>query len=125
MALNWAPRRSITACAFTLNQPAARQFAAEENVFRHGQIGGELHLLVNQGNACGQGIFRPFDVKRLSVDQDLTAGGSVGTCEDFHQRAFARAIFAHQRVDLTGENRQIHALERVEIAKGFGYAAHL
>ena len=108
-----------------LHHPAARQLAAEEDIFGYGQIGRELHLLINQSDACGQRIFRPFNVKRLAVDQDLAAGRGIGPREDFHQRAFSRAVFAHQRMDLTGKHRQIHALERVETAKRFGNAAHL
>ena len=108
-----------------LDQPAARQLAAEEDIFGYGQIGRELHLLVNQRDACGQRILRPFNVKRLAVDQDLAAGGGIGARKDFHQRAFACAVFTHQRVDLTGKDRQIHTLERVETAKRFGNAAHL
>ena len=110
---------------FALHHPAARQLAAKKDIFGNGQVGRELHLLINQGNACGQRIFRPFNVKRLTVDQDLTAGGGIGSREDFHQRAFSRAVFAHQRVDLSGKDRQIHTLERVETAKRFGNAAHL
>ena len=64
-------------------------------------------------------------MKRLTVDEDVAAAGGIGACEDLHQRALSGAVFPHQRVDLTGENCQIHALERVEIAKGFGNVAHL
>ena len=110
---------------FALDQPAARQLAAEKNVFRHGQVRSKLHLLINQGNACGQRILRTFDVKRLTVDEDVAAAGGIGACEDLHQRAFSGAVFPHQRVDLSGENRQIHTLERVEIAKRLGNVAHL
>ena len=110
---------------FALYQPGARQLAAQENVFSDGQIGGKLHLLINEGDTRGQRILWPFDVKRLSVNQDLAAGGGIGPREDLHQGTLSCAVFPHQRVDLTGVYRQIHTLERVEMAKRFGNVAHL
>ncbi|MNN80794.1 hypothetical protein D3C81_1975560 [compost metagenome] len=80
---------------FPLHQPATRQFAAEKDVFRHREVWRELHLLINQGNTCGQRVFRPFDVVRLAVNQYLAAGGGIRPGEDFHQGAFACAVFAH------------------------------
>ncbi|MNV39984.1 hypothetical protein D3C71_1315830 [compost metagenome] len=80
---------------FSLHQATARQLAAEENVFRHRQVWRQLHFLINQGNACGQCIFRAFDVVRLTVDQDLAAGGDIRPREDLHQGTFARTVFAH------------------------------
>ncbi len=80
---------------FALYQPAARQLAAEEDVLGHGKVRGQLHLLIDQSDACRQRIFWAFDMKRLAVDQDLAAGGDVGPGEDFHQGAFPGAVFAH------------------------------
>ena len=109
---------------FALYQTAAGKLAAEENVFRDGEIRRQLHLLIDKRDPCRQRIFRASDRLRLSVDQDLAAGGGIGAGEDLHQRAFSRAVFAHQRVDLAGPDRQIHPFQRIKFAENFGDVAH-
>ena len=39
---------------FTLDQPAARQLAAKKDIFRYRQVRRELHLLINQRDACAK-----------------------------------------------------------------------
>ena len=109
---------------FALHQTTARQLAAEENVFRDGQVRRQLHLLVDQRDPGGQRVLGAADRLRFSVDQDLAAGGGIGAGEDLHQRAFSGAVLPHQGMDLAGPDRQVDALQRVEFAKSFGDMAH-
>ena len=109
----------------TPNQPAARDFAAEKDVLRHRQVGRQVDLLIDQRDACRQRLFRSPDGTGAPVDQDFAAGGAVGAGEDLHQGALARAVLAHQRVDLPGIHRQINALERVKLAEAPRDVAHL
>ena len=90
---------------FTLDQPAARQLAAKKDIFRYRQVRRELHLLINQRDACAKRIFRTANMERLTVNQDLTAGGGIGAREDLHQGALPRAILAHQGMNLARPDR--------------------
>jgi hypothetical protein len=49
----------------------------------------------------------------------------VGTGENFHQRTFTGAVFAHQSPDLTCPNGKIDILEGRDTAEGFGDVDHL
>ena len=109
---------------FALHQTTARQLAAEENVFRDGQVRRQLHLLIDQRDPGGKRVLGAADGLRFSVDQDLAAGGGIGAGKDLHQRAFSGAVFSHQGMDLPWPDRQVDALQRVEFAKGFGNMAH-
>jgi hypothetical protein len=63
-------------------------------------------------------------VKRLSVDQDLAAGGGIGPREIFIS-VLLPAPFSPSARGSHRKDRQIHTLERVKLAKRFGNAAHL
>ncbi|SRN32531.1 Uncharacterised protein [Shigella flexneri] len=64
-------------------------------------------------------------MKGLAVYQDLAAGGGIRPRQHLHQRAFSRAVFPHQGMDLARVDRQIHPFERIKFAEGFGNIAHL
>ena len=47
------------------------------------------------------------DIDRLVVQQQFARAGRVHAGEDFHQRAFAGAVFAHEGVDFAGTKIEI------------------
>ena len=67
--------------------------------------------------------FGPLMCKRLTVDEDVAAGGGIGACEDLHQRALSGAVFPISAWISPGKT--VKSTPRVEIAKRFGNVAHL
>ncbi len=66
-----------------------------------------------------------FNCTGLAVDTDCALVRLVQPVEDFHQRAFARAILAEQRVNLARLDVEVNAVVGDQRAEAFGDAAHL
>ena len=106
-------------------QPAkSMRLFAEHDVFRDTQMGSEIQLLVNHGNAAPTGVQRVPGNERLPVQLDLSAVRLAGAAEDFHQRAFARPVLADERVNFGGLNLEGNVFERVRGAEAFAHTRH-
>ena len=88
-----------------------RGAAAHEDIFGDIQIGETERLLVNQ---CDSELERSQwggDIQRLAIEPQFAGVGSMDAGEDFHQRAFSSAVFAHQGVHLAGAQVEIHGFQ--------------
>ena len=73
---------------------------ARIDVLPHGQGGDEVQLLRDEANAVAVAVLRVREVHALSAQEDLAAIAPAEAEQHVHQRGFARAVFAQQRVDL-------------------------
>ncbi len=71
-----------------------------EEVLCHRQPGNEARVLGDDGDAGLLAAGRGHVLDDLSADGDRARIGWVQTGEDVHQRGLARAVLAHQGVDL-------------------------
>ena len=62
--------------------------------------------------------------KGLAVDFDLSIVGPVSAAEDFHQRAFARAVLTDERVHFAGVDLERNIFERAGGAKTLLHLPH-
>ena len=67
-------------------------------------------MLMHHADALGDGHRGGGQADFLAVDPNLALGGLLQTEQHFHQCGFAGAVFAHQRVDLTLADIQVHVL---------------
>ncbi len=59
-----------------------------------------------------------------AIHMNLAGFKRVDTGQALDQRRFARAVLAHQRVDLALPQREIHIVERLDTGEGHCDAAH-
>ena len=86
--------------------------AADHHVLADGQVGEQLRLLVDHGDAVDADVHRP----RLAVDQDLALVGRDLGGEDLDHGALAGAVGAGHAQDLARVGRQVQAVERDGVA---------
>ena len=65
---------------------------------------------MHHADAVGDGDGRGGERELFAIHPDLTARRLLQTEEHLHERGFAGAVFAHQRVDLALADEQIHIL---------------
>jgi hypothetical protein len=73
---------------------------ADEDVLRDRQVREQPRLLVDDRDAQPAGLRRPVQLDRRPVQEDRAAVRLVDPGEDLDQGALARAVLAHQGVDL-------------------------
>ena len=61
----------------------------------------------------------------LAVEDDLALVALVDPGQDLHEGGFARAVLAHQGVDLAGVDVEVDVGEREDAGEAHGDAAHL
>ena len=74
---------------------------AKIDIFRDGHLRDQMQLLIDNRHAGVERRHRISERHLLAADLQVASGGDVVTAENFQQRRFACAIFAHQRVDLS------------------------
>ncbi len=62
--------------------------------------------------------------KRPAVEFDGPVKLPIDAAEDFHQRAFARPVFAGEDMHFTGERLQLDAAQHFDAAKALANVAH-
>ena len=82
-------------------------------------------MLVDHADIVRQRVRRGVKRHRLAVEQDFARVRLVHAVEDFHQRRFARAVFAEQRVNLARFHVEIDVIIGEHAGKALGDAAHL
>ena len=95
----------------------------QEQILRHAELRHQVQLLVDHGDARGDGIGRVVEKHVLPVDAEMAGAGQVRATERFEQRALAGAIFAKQRVHAAGADGEAHILQRAHPGIRFGDAA--
>ena len=79
---------------------------------------------MDHADAQSLGLCGRADIHLLAIQQDSAVILLGGPGEDFHQRAFARAIFTHQRVDFTPGNLQPGVIQCLDAGKCFRDILH-
>jgi hypothetical protein len=75
---------------------------AEIDIFGDGHLRDQMQLLVDNRHAGVQRLHGIAERHLLAADLQVASGRDIVAAENFQQRRFACAIFAHQRVDLSG-----------------------
>jgi hypothetical protein len=108
--------------AGTIQPAEARRFLAEQNIFLHAQMRRQRQLLINHGDAAAPRVERIGRHEGLAVEFDCARIRTVRAAEDFHQRAFARAIFPDQDMHLARGDLKGNILEGARGAEAFLHA---
>jgi hypothetical protein len=94
-------------------QPSHR-LAVEKYVLRDAELLHQAQFLKHNADAAFNGIPRRLEAGFLSLDVDFARVRLVDAAQHLDERGFARAVFAHQRVHLSGPDREIHAVQRLD-----------
>ena len=81
-------------------------------------------MLMDHADAQGNSIGRGMDGHRFAIQANLPFIRRLEAIEDFHQRAFARAVLAQQRADFPAAKRKIDGFQHVVRAEGFHDPTH-
>ena len=90
-----------------------RDLVGEEDALGDGQVLDEVELLIDRRDAALLHGGRIAERQRLAADDDLAAGRLDRSRHALDQRRLAGAVGAEQAVDLTLEDVEAHALERL------------
>ena len=85
--------------------------------------GNEVELLVDDGDARRLGIAHAGEADVFAVDADRSLIVGIDAGQDLHQRRFAGAVFAHQRMDFAGPELEADVAKRCDAAETLGDAA--
>jgi hypothetical protein len=102
---------------------AAARLPADEDVLRDAQVVHQVQLLMDDADAERLRRARLGDLHRAAVDPDLAAVLLIDAGEDLHQRRFARAVLAHQRMHFAGAQVEAAVVEREHAGKALADAA--
>ena len=81
---------------------------AQPHVFGHREGVEQAEMLEHHGNTQRARLLRVAHLHRLAVEVHAAFVGLDRAVDDFHQRGFARAVFAQHGMDLAGLHRQRH-----------------
>ena len=93
-------------------------FAADENILRDGQMIHQLQFLMNDPDSRRLSLARTGEIDRSAVVKDGPAVLDVDAGQDLHQRRFAGAVLAHQRVNLAGHELEPDVAQRAHAGEG-------
>ena len=101
--------------------------AADVHVLGDGQVGAERDLLVHGGNAHVLGVLRGLDGDRavVALEVDVAAVLLVDAGQDLDERGLARAVLAHEGVDLARTEREVDVLQGLHAREVLADAPHL
>ena len=116
--------------AFALVEEAERtdlpdRLHAEHEVPRDAHLRQDREVLVDGGDAAGEGVARRGEDDRLAVDEHGALVGPLEAGEDLDQRRLAGAVVAEQADHLAGTDADRHVGERhhraEELRDGAGF----
>ncbi len=108
-----------------INQAKAARLAAEENVRRDVEVVAQVQFLVDQRDAQSQRRPDRTELNRLALEEYLAAVRRRHAGQDFHQRAFARAVLADHGQHFAAVKREAHVVQRPHSGKMLAQIAHL
>ena len=76
-------------------------------------------MLEDHADATRDGVAGRFERHRLAADNDVALVGSVRSVQRLHQGALAGAVLADDRMDRSGQHRQVHAVVGDHAGKSF------
>jgi hypothetical protein len=91
----------------------------EGEILGDAQIGATGELLMHHGNARSPRIAGCREADAVSPDVDRPTVRLMDARQNFAERGFSRAVFAHQGVHLAARKRQRHAIKRRGAPEGF------
>ena len=100
------------------------QLVAQEQVVGDGQVVDQVELLVDGGDAAGQGRGRIAGRQGSTVDGDLAGGRGDQAGDALDERRLAGAVLADQAVDLPGGDREVDAVEGADAGVVLDQAPH-
>ena len=106
-----------------VDERAAGQFAAEEEVAGHVDVVAEAEILVDHLDAGGAGRGGAGDPHRFAVERDGPVVGDVGAGENLGQGRFAGGVVADQPEAFAGPEVEIDAAQRLDRAEALVDAA--
>ena len=95
---------------------------ADDDIFGHGEMREKIQLLKNDADAAALRVEGIPQAGWRPVQENLTRIGTNYAGNHFPQCALARAIFADQGVDFTGEHTQAHFHQRLRAVEVFADA---
>src|SRR5262249_11096071 len=84
------------------------RLAPDEDVFSDRQVRREAQFRMHGADAERLSLSRVLRIDLAPVEDDLAAILLNASGENFHQRGFARAVFANQRMTLAPPRREVH-----------------
>ena len=112
------PRSGLLRLARVRAEPTRADRCPEEDVLRGGQVGKQAQLLLDHRDAGTQSAGRMLRNDRAVVEAELALVAADQPGEAPHQRGLARAVLAHERVDLTAGEREVDACHGVRRTEG-------
>ena len=100
------------------------RLAVEKDVLRHGKRRHQAEFLKDHGDASALGIVGAGDGHRPGFDGNRAGILQVNAGQDLHQRRFASAVAAHQRMHLATPQGEIDFSEDRNGAEGLLDIAH-
>ncbi|MDT4847159.1 hypothetical protein FQZ97_812080 [compost metagenome] len=100
-----------------VEQPAAPQLAAQEDVLRHREVVGQVELLVDQHDAGRLGLARTGEMPHRAIHLQTAATELLVTREDLHQRGLARAVLTQQAHHAPGRKIKAHTVQHAHRPK--------
>ena len=102
-----------------------RRLHAQRDIFGDGQRWHQHKMLMNHPDAVLDGSLRMFDGRGFAIDEDLAFIRMIQTIKHLHQRRFAGAVFAKQRVNLARPQIKVDPVGGEYAGKSLDNAAHL
>ena len=108
-----------------VDAPAAARLVPEHHVLAHREVGAEVHLLVHGGDAGVLRVGRAGEALLVTADADGAGIHRIDPGESLDEARLAGAVLAHERVHLTGPEREVDVVEREDAGEPDGDAGHL
>ncbi len=108
--------------AGAIQHAATAGLASEAEIFSDAQVRQHSQFLKHGGHARAPRLRRGREAHALPVEPDFALVRHVHTRQQLHQRGFARAVLASDRVHRAGPSGQRHAGQRLSRAECFRHA---
>ncbi len=125
---SWSRRLARSASgALTDEKSAAGCGLADVDILRDRERFQDINFLGHVTNPAPLRIVRraKFDIFSVDDDPPLIGSGGINAVKNFHQRAFARAIFPHERVDVAALHLDGDTAQRLDAGELFYDVVHL
>ena len=99
--------------------------APEKNIGGEVEVGGEVEFLMNERHALRQCFADGLELHGLAVDENFAGVRRLHAGEDFHERAFARAIFANHCEYFAVAEREARVVQGAHAGESLAQAADL
>ena len=92
------------------------QLAAEKDIRLGRELLGEIEFLMDEDDALVFGFLAGCEGDRLAAKQDIAARRRLITGQALHQRGFAGAVLANQRMHLAGPQCEVDTVQNLDRA---------